>query len=99
MLLFTNMITKEDIQNLADLARIEVNSEEIESLRSEIDSILGYVGRIKEISGEIGSTLPKLRNVMRDDVVTHKPGEYTEDLLSLAPSREKNFLKVKKILE
>ena len=93
------MITKEDIENLAKLSRIEISPEETENLRSEIDSMLGYVGKIKEIGGEDFSTLPALRNVMREDVVTNKAGEYTEEILSIAPQREGNFLKVKKILE
>ena len=93
------MITKEDIQNLAELARIEISEGEAESLTSEIDSILEYVSKIKEISGSSTNDVPLLRNVMRDDVVTHEANEYTEDILNLAPSREKNYLKVKKILE
>lgn len=93
------MITEEDIQNLANLARIEISESEVESLRFEIDSILGYVGRIKEISGDSKVEIPILKNVMRDDVVTHRSGEFTEALLSQAPKREGNYLKVKKILE
>ena len=84
---------------MANLARIEVTSEEAESLTSQIESILEYVGKVKNISGEEVEETPILRNVMRDDVVTNKSGEYTEDILNLAPSREKNYLKVKKILE
>jgi Asp-tRNA(Asn)/Glu-tRNA(Gln) amidotransferase C subunit len=35
---------------------------------------------------------------MREDVIVNKAGEYTEKLLGNAPSREGNYLKVKKIL-
>ncbi len=92
------MITKEDIQNLAKLARIEISEDETKSLVQEIDSILGYVGQIQEISVSGVSDVSVLRNVMRDDVVTHAPRQYTEDILALAPSREGDYLKVKKIL-
>ena len=93
------MITSDEILKLAGLARVDISSDEAENLRSEIDSILGYVGQIQQISeGETGE-VTKLRNVMRDDVVTHKPLEYTEDILNSAPGREGNYLKVKKILE
>ena len=92
------MITKEDLQNLARLARIEISESETESLVKEIDSILGYVGQIQEISTPGVEKTPVLRNVMRDDVVNCQPKQYTEDILSLAPSREKDYLKVKKIL-
>ncbi len=92
------MITKEEIKNLAQLARIEIKEDEAESLRKEIDSILDYVSKINEISGD-SEDKPVLKNVMRDDEITHKSGEFTEDLLSNAPGREGNYLKVKKILE
>ena len=92
------MITKEDIKNLADLARIEISESEAEKMTSEMDSILAYVGQIKDSTGDLERETPKLRNVMRDDVVTNKPGEYKEKLLNNAPSREGDYLKVKKIL-
>ena len=92
------MITKEEIEHLAKLSRIELLPNEAENLSKEVDSILDYVGQINEVSGDIKRTVPKLRNVMREDVVTNTSGEYTEKLLNNAPSREGNYLKVKKIL-
>ncbi|MFA5889254.1 MAG: Asp-tRNA(Asn)/Glu-tRNA(Gln) amidotransferase subunit GatC [Candidatus Paceibacterota bacterium] len=92
------MITKEDIKKLADLARIEISPDEAESLTTEIDSILGYVGQINVMPSIGKEKVPLQRNIMRDDVVTHGSGQYTEDLLSNAPFRERNLLKVKKIL-
>jgi aspartyl-tRNA(Asn)/glutamyl-tRNA(Gln) amidotransferase subunit C len=92
------MITSEDIKKLADLARIRISDVEAEGLTSEIDSILNYVGQIKGISGDEKDDLPLVRNVMRDDIVTHTPGEFTKDLFSSAPESEKGYLKVKKIL-
>ncbi|HEY4505346.1 MAG TPA: Asp-tRNA(Asn)/Glu-tRNA(Gln) amidotransferase subunit GatC [Candidatus Paceibacterota bacterium] len=92
------MITREDIKNLADLARLEIEDSEAESLTKEVDSILGYVSQIETMPTSDKSEIPVLRNVMREDSVTHQPGQYTEDLLSNAPAREKNLLKVKKIL-
>lgn len=93
------MITKKDIQDLASLARIKIEDAEAESLTSEIDSILDYVSQVKNISVSSIKEASILKNVMRDDLVTHKAGEFTETLLSSAPEREGNYLKVKKILE
>ena len=92
------MITKKDIQNLAELARMEISEEETENLTSEIDSILGYVGQIKDSTGGAEKTVPKLRNIMREDVPTNEPKQYTEKLLVNAPEREGSYIKVKKIL-
>ncbi len=92
------MITKEDIKNLAALSRIELSDEEMEKMTGEIDSILGYVGQIKDLALEGEREVPPLRNVMREDQITNEPSEYTEKLLQNAPAREKDYLKVKKIL-
>lgn len=94
------MITREEIEKLATLARIEVNDAEKESLRNDIESILEYVKSVNGLHSDEGGIegTPILRNVMREDMVTYKPGEFTEDLLSLAPYREGNYVKVKKIL-
>ena len=98
------MITTKEIEHLAKLARIELLAGEALNLTREVDSILGYVGQITGASGGlpeqagIKKEMPILRNVMRDDAVTNTSGEYTEKLLNNAPSREGQYLKVKKIL-
>jgi aspartyl-tRNA(Asn)/glutamyl-tRNA(Gln) amidotransferase subunit C len=92
------MITAEEIKHLADLARIEISSDEAEKMRGEMDAILDYVGQINATTGEVARVTPPLRNVMREDMPTNAPGEYTEKLLSNAPAREGNYVKVKKIL-
>lgn len=93
------MITKEEIQKLADLARIFLPESEKESLRKDIDGILEYVGQIKEASSVEGEPWElAVKNVMREDIPTHKKGEYTDALVNAAPKREKGYVKVKKIL-
>lgn len=91
------MIKKEDIKNLASLARIEINESEAESLTKEVDSILEYVGQIKSFSEGTEFKKPLLKNVLREDVLTNEPTEYTEDILENAPKREGNYLDVKNI--
>ena len=92
------MISNDDIKHLAKLSRIEITEEETEKMTSEIDSILGYVGQINNVSAEEKREVPVHRNVMREDETTHEPDEFTEKLLSNAPQREGRYLKVKKIL-
>lgn len=93
------MITKKDIQNLADLSRIKIDNSEAESLTSQIDSILEYVKQIEDVPVNQTEEILVSKNIMREDRITHEPNQYTEALLSSAPSREKNQLKVKKILQ
>ena len=94
------MITKEDIQKLAELSRIKLAPEEQEALRTQIDSILGYIDQIKK-AAKVSVSKPEvgdLYNVMREDVNPHESGIFTEKILNSAPAREENYLKVKKIL-
>lgn len=91
------MINKEDIKNLASLARVGIKDDEAISLTKEIDSILEYVSQIKSFSEELDIQKPTLRNVLRDDVLTNNPNEYTEDILNNAPKREGGYVDVKNI--
>ena len=88
--------------NLAKLARIEIGNEEADSLSHEFDAILKYVGEVKGIfkadSLKLTANNFPLKNIMREDTKPHEPGIYTEKILSQAPAREGNYLKVKKIL-
>jgi len=101
------MITTGDIQKLAELSRIKIAPEEQESLRLEIESILGFIDQIKKVSQVSDGTFGKgsnlvsgdaLHNVMRDDGEPHMSSEFTEKILSTAPAQEGNYLKVKKIM-
>jgi aspartyl-tRNA(Asn)/glutamyl-tRNA(Gln) amidotransferase subunit C len=98
------MVTKNDIQKLAKLARIDISETEAEGLVPEMDSILEYVGQIKNSVGDlpaqagIEKTVPKLHNVMREDIPTNTARQYTEKILDNAPAREGDYIKVKKIL-
>ena len=94
-------MNKEEVLKLAKLARIDVPSEEVESLASEIGSILNYIGEIK--SADVGEVKPRvedfvLKNIFRDDSEPHPTDAYSEALLKQAPNREGDYIKVKKIL-
>lgn len=92
---------KEKVLQLAKLARISISDAEAESLSGEFGSILNYVGEVKKVSTKehpyklehVG-----VSNVMREDGKGHEPGIYTEKILNEVPSRESNYIKVKKIL-
>lgn len=101
------MITKTDIQKLADLARIEIKDEEQEDLAQEIEAILGYVKSIQGLHPD--EALPKvnveeelevgiLRNIMREDENPNESGTYSKDLINEFPDSKNGYLKVKKIL-
>jgi len=94
------MIDRKDIENLATLSRIKIDEAEATSFQKEIESILGYVAQIQNISSEAqaqsaDATAPV--NILREDIQTTEGGEYTEALVGAAPFREGNFVKVKNV--
>lgn len=95
------MITVQEVEHLAELARIELDEAEKTSLTKDIDSILAYVDTLKEatVSVDITPTPGALHNVTRDDVSNPVSGEDRERLLASAPYREGEFVAVKKIIE
>ena|SRR3989344_614701 len=101
------MLSIEELRNLALLARIDVPDAELEGLRGQLDEILGFVAQVQgadtsslaDIGVTDASTLPKLRNVFRDDGEPHETGRYSESIIGNFPSSINGSLKVKKILE
>ena len=94
------MLTPKDIEKLANLARLDIPDSEKESLRKEVDSILGYVGEIQKLAGsEVKKEAGEVRNVLRADGNPHLTGEFTEELIEEAPRRQDNYVKVKHILQ
>lgn len=86
-----------DVENLAKLARIELNEEEKRELLSDMDSILKYVKQIEEVKVEDAKIEPGLTNVWRED--EREPREFSRELiLGQFPEAQDGFLKVKKIL-
>ncbi len=97
------MITKEEIQKLAELARIQLTDSEISSLQSDVSNILEYVGQISG-PGSVGDEkiAPQHHNVMRDDI-PHSEGSALggkrEALLKALPRRSGDYAVVRKIIQ
>lgn len=93
------MISVQEVEKLAELSRIKLTQDEKEQMAKEIGSILGYIDQIKEVSssGEMRQA-QEVKNIMREDVATNKPHEFTEAILNNAPARKENYFEVKKII-
>lgn len=92
-------LSRADVANLARLARIDMTDQELDSLVTEMDVILGAVARVQEVATpDIAPTshpLP-LRNVTRPDVV--EPSLTPQEALSGAPASEDQRFRVPQIL-
>ncbi len=90
-----------DIENLAELAKLELSQAEKESLLKDLDSILAYVKQVQEVDipeDKEGLSVEYLnKNAWREDQPT--PQEFSRDLIiGQFPDSQDGFLKVKKIL-
>ena len=92
-------ISRDDVANLAKLARIDLSEEELAGLAKELSVILDAVARVQEVACEdvppTSHPLP-LVNVFREDVV--RPSLTPEEALSGAPEQEEQRFKVPQIL-
>ena len=96
----------EVVKKLANLARIDMEEVEIGEIAKDFDTILAYIGQVEEAATEGGvrgevSKVPEsyhLFNIMSEDSVTNKSGEYTDKIMDIAPNTENGYLKVKQIL-
>ncbi len=93
------MISKDDVKKLLNLARLEVTDAELESVANEIGAILQYVGSIDSaIAGNENIPGPEIYNNLQEDDKANESCLETETLLSSAPKRDDNFVKVKKVI-
>ena len=92
-------ISSDQVKKVAKLARLELDESEIQSHAEQLEKILGYIEQLDKINTEnIPCTTRAIEvvNVLRKD--EKKDFKNSEELLDLAPSREKNFFKVPKII-
>lgn len=92
-------LSREDIEKLSKLARIELSEEEKEKYRNEITQVLDYVEQLNEVNTEGVVPVAHVTGAfqeLREDVVQATAG--SEELISLAPESQDNQVKTKKVL-
>ena len=93
------MISKKEVQHVAQLARLGLKEKEIVKMQKELSAILDYIEKLKEVdisNVEFFVSSGKLKNVVRED--KSKKAEKSRKLLDLAPDEKGGYLKVKQIL-
>ena len=93
-------ITKETLEYVAHLARIELGADELEKFSAQLKDILGFIDTLRTLNIEDVSPtshiLPINSVVRKDELRQSLPVEKT---LANAPLREGNFFGVPKIIE
>ena len=94
------MLTREEVDHVARLGRLNLCDEERAVFTGQINEILGYIEKLKEL--DVAGIEPTahavpLQNVIRPDV--SRPSFDREAMLANAPERVEGFFKVPKIIE
>ena len=92
-------ITQEEVKKVAQLARLELNENEINNHAEQLEKILDYIRQLEKIdTNDIPCTMRAIEviNVFRKD--EKKNSDCSEELLELGPSREDKYFKVPKII-
>jgi aspartyl-tRNA(Asn)/glutamyl-tRNA(Gln) amidotransferase subunit C len=91
--------TPELVRHVAKLSRLALDEAHVEKYASQLESILGYVDKIKQ--ADVSDVEPMahaapLHNVLRDDVPG--PALPREQVLQNAPDTDGPFFKVPKVI-
>jgi aspartyl-tRNA(Asn)/glutamyl-tRNA(Gln) amidotransferase subunit C len=95
----TQISTKE-VQHLARLSSLQLDDDESENLRADLENIVGYIEQLSELDTtgvQPTYQVTDLQNVWREDTVNNY-GIESNDLLALSPYTEANQIKVPKVL-
>ncbi len=90
------MVTHEEVQKLAILAKLFVADEELDKLTKDMEEIISFADTINNASVEETNfdNINGLSNVFREDVVI--PSFSREDILKNAPDNDEGCFLVKK---
>lgn len=102
-------ISREDVVRVAELANLELTPAEVDTYRTQLDQILGYVDKLTEVdvskiepmsqvvfpAGRDGSA--DAHPELREDVV--RPCNMAELILAQAPESAKPFFRVPRVIE
>jgi aspartyl-tRNA(Asn)/glutamyl-tRNA(Gln) amidotransferase subunit C len=98
------MLTKKEVEKIAELARLGLKEEEKEKFAEDLSSVIGYVQKLSEVNIEkvepmTGGT--NLESVTRKDDETKNIADLKmrEEILTATPDRQDDYFKVPSILE
>lgn len=97
------MITKEEVEKIAKLARIEIGDDQVEKYQTELSAILDFVGKLSEVKtggAEPIRQITGLESVFRKDedrgLLNQTSGR---ELVKQAPEHKGGFVAVPEVLK
>lgn len=92
-------VTLNDVEHIAELARLKFSDKELKSFTHQLNGILKYVEKLNELDTENVEPLSHLvegNNAFREDKL--KPSLNREEALKNAPESDGEFFKVPKVI-
>lgn len=93
-------ISKQDVEHVANLARLKLTEEEAEMYTKQLDDILEFAQKLNELdTADVAPTSHAfdVKNVMREDEV--RPSVEREEALRNAPDHEDGQFRVPPVME
>lgn len=93
-------LTTEEVRHLAVLARVGMSCEDVETMRDQMTNILYHFEVLKDVDTdhvEPTAHSADVQTVMREDEA--RPSRDRENMLTNAPHREADFLRVRSVLD
>ena len=96
------MVTRENFEHIAKLARLDFSDEEYGKLTQDMNNVLGYIDQLKELDVSDVAPLENLneareKNVFRED--SSAPCLPVEEALKNAPKAADGYFLVPKVIE
>ena len=94
------IITEEEVRHVARLARLALSEEEVKKFQRQLEKILEYVAKLRELNLEgvepTTHVIPVVNRLREDQ---GKESLSKEEALSNAPNTEKGHFRVPKVIE
>lgn len=93
-------INQETLDKIAHLARLEFDAQDAEKMIQDMNNILAFVEKLKEVNTDGIAPLTTMShelNALRDDIVQPHL-EHTQALTS-APQKDQDYFRVPKVLD
>lgn len=99
-------ISREEVLRIAELAHLGLSPEEVDTYRGQLDGILSYIDKLKQV--DVSNVEPMAQVLhpgsdpkddhpeLRDD--TPQPCDIANAVLAAAPDAEKPFFRVPKVI-
>ncbi len=106
------MISKEEVQHIAKLARLQLTEAEVLHMQKDLTSILDYfevlkkapkVAKVTKVTkgmkvAKSKKMIGELKDGLRKDVAIERPTSLASNLVQAAPDKKDDYFKVKAIL-